>query len=145
MPTKKRTIYYERAVWPGNMGPTLQRALSDCLAARPNITDTRLPLRDGEAEVRHRREDRQGLYLHVAAWTDRESMSTVPHPSPAPPNADLDEQPPGRDWNYLDGDGMVLISGDHCLTMPSGLHKSSIAQYLHTLFLYGPAPAGYVA
>ena len=144
MSTKKRTIYYERAVWPAETGSTLQEALSTSLATRPSVIDTRLPLRDGKAEVRHRMDHSQGLHLHIAAWTDREPMSTVPHPSPAAPSADLAEEQPGSDWDYLDGAGMVLVSGNHCLTMPSGLHKSSIAQFLHSLILHGPHPAGLV-
>ena len=137
MPTKGRTIYYERAVWPEATEVTLQDAVNACLAVRPNANDTCLSLRDGHAEVRHRRQTGDGLYLHIAAWMDQESMSTVPHPSPAQPSADLDEQRPGTDWDFLDGDGMVLICGNHCLTMPSGLHRASIARFLRTLISAG--------
>lgn len=82
--------------------------------------------------MRHRTSRTQDLRLHIAAWTADEAMSTVPE-VPTGPIADLSSVPPGTDWDYLDGDGMVLVSGDHHLIMPSGLHPKSIEQYIRDL------------
>ena len=138
MQTKQRTITYSRANWgPSHRsGQTLEEALRECLAILPNTEDTRLILRSGKAELRHRRISVDRLYLHVAAWTDREAASIVPHPSPAP-SADLSSRPPGKDWDYLDGDGMALVSANHCLTMSSGIHPASIERYLAELLQLG--------
>lgn len=132
-PTKNRIIYCERNVSAPQGGLTLQQALARALRLRPTVEDTRMPLRAGQAEIRHRDERAGLLYIHIAAWTENEPMSTVPHPSPPPTNADLDEELPGSDWDFLDGDGMVLVAGDHCLIMPSGLHKGTIVRYLSNL------------
>lgn len=59
-------------------------------------------------------------------------MSTVPD-VPTGSAADLASLPPGQDWDYLDGDGMVLVSDDHYLSLASGLHQNSIAQYIRNL------------
>lgn len=135
-PTKQRTISYQRASWTGSPGMTLQQALGDCLTSMPAASDTRLPLRDGHAEARHREVKKQSVRLHVAAWTDGENASIVPHTA-GRTNVDLRQQAPSPGTDYLDGDGMVFVSGDHCLLMPSGLHPKSIERYLQLLLQAG--------
>ena len=133
---KQRTISYLRAAWPANnyTGP-LQEALERCLQSVP---DTQIDLRDGRAEVRHRRlgAPPSRLFLHVAAWTEGEAMSTVPH---GRSSGDLDAQEPGEDSDFLDGDGMFLISRNDCLLTPSGLHPKTMEQYLRNLLSKGGA------
>lgn len=138
MPTKQRTITYSRANWGpiSQSGQTLEEVLRQSLAVLPNTEDTRLDLRSGKAELRHRRTEVSPLCLHIAAWTEREEVSIVPHPSPAP-FADLDSLPPGEDWDYLDGDGMALVSANHCFTMSSGIHPKSIERYMAELLRLG--------
>ena len=53
------------------------------------------------------------------------------------PEADLGTAPPGSDWDYLDGDGMVMVSSNHCLLMLSGLHPKSMERYLQLLLERG--------
>ena len=131
---KECTISYFRATWqsspPEEM--TLEQALRACLNSLPNVTDTRLKLRDGLAEVRHRQITKNKLRLHIAGWTDREAVSTVPH-SKNQAEADLDSKPPGKNWDYLDGDGMLLISGNHYFVIPNKLHPGSLRQYICNL------------
>ncbi len=61
-------------------------------------------------------------------------MSTVPHKSRS---GDLDAQDPKDAFDFLDGDGMFLISGNDCLLMPSGLHLKTMEQYLRNLLSKG--------
>ena len=77
------------------------------------------------AELRHRRLNRGAVYLHIAAWAEGEPASTVPR-DVAGDTADLDERATDDALDFLDGDGMVLVSGDHCLMMPSGLHPKAL-------------------
>ena len=51
----------------------------------------------------------------------------------------MSSQPPGRDWDYLDGDGMALISQNHCLLMPSGLRLKLMEGYIWSLLRHGRA------
>ena len=131
---KQRTISYLRAAWPqGIRVPmTLESCLRSCLRRFPNVDDSRLSLADRLAEIRHRQERPRYLFLHIASWTDGEEASTVPHFRNTP-TADLSAQAPGDDWDFLDGDGMVLVSSNHCFLMPSGLHPKSIERYLRLL------------
>ena len=133
--SKQRTISYHRASWMNEPLVSLEEALRRALMALSNTADTQLPLRDMHAEVRHRDLARRWVRLHVAAWTDGESASIVPHAVPAA-EADLDELAPDAEWDYLDGDGMIFVSDNHCLLMPSGLHPKSIERYMQLLLAH---------
>ena len=133
---RKRTISYSRARWMNLPGMSLEAALRLCLGNCPDVADTRLPLRNMNAEVRHRQLTHGGVRLHIAAWTEGEPASIVPH-DVAGDAADLDERVPDDTWDFLDGDGMVLISEDHCLLMPSGLHPKALELYLRNLLQHG--------
>ena len=132
--TKSRTISYLRPRWPVPSAMSLQDALESALAALPTASQTQLSNGDGAAQVRHRRVQPDHVCLHIAAWTDREEASTVPHATNKA-QEDLATQPPGRAWDYLNGDGMFLASDDHCLVMPSGLLPKTIEGYVRRLIL----------
>lgn len=134
---KRRTISYSRAHWLNPPKVSLEEALRRCLKSCRYVGDTRIPLRGMEAEIRHRQLKRRGTVgLHIAAWTKGESASIVPHGANGSA-ADLDESAPDDTWDFLDGDGMVLVSGDHCLLMPSGLHPKALELYLRNLLQHG--------
>ena len=135
--TKQRTISYRRVNFAElDATMTLQQALDACLNILPKSDDTRLGLGEGSAEIRHRDSNSQRLCIHVAAWTDGEEVSTVPHVTSGI-EADLAVQPPGEQWDYLDGDGMMLVSENHCLLLPSGLHPKSVERYIRKLLVHG--------
>ena len=113
-PTKQRTISYHRANWPDLNDGNLQEVIASCLEQFPDVETTRVDLNDGLAEIRHRKFSNNMLFLHVAAWTDRQEASTVPH-NVTGENSDLQSHPPAKDWDYLDGDGMMLIKDSDCL------------------------------
>ena len=140
MTDKQRTISYLRAVWPPgvNANETIREAIAEVLGALPNAQDTRRPIGDRLAEVRHRQVRNNRVCMHIASWRDREEASTVPHPDPTPA-ADLQSLQPGPDYDFLSGDGMVLLEDNHCLLMPSGLHPKSMQRYLIELLDYGRA------
>lgn len=131
MTDKQRTISYLRAVWPGaeQANTTFREVVTAALNALPNAQDTRLDIADRKAEIRHRQLRVDRACVHIASWREREEASTVPHPAPTPA-AHLQSLPPGPDYDFLRGDGMVLLSDDHCLLMPSGLHPKSMQRYL---------------
>ena len=69
------------------------------------------------------------VFLHIAAWTPREPASTVPHGT----SRDLGTANPPTAWDYLDGDGMVMVSDHHFLLTPSGLRPKTIEYYIKEL------------
>ncbi len=135
-PHRRRTISYSRARWMNAPGMSLEAALRLCLENCPDVDATRLPLRNMNAELRHRRLNHGAVYLHIAAWTEGEPASIVPH-DVVGDEADLDERAPDDTWDFLDGDGMVLVADDHCLLMPSGLHPKALELYLRNLLQHG--------
>lgn len=132
--SKNRIITYCRAVSADgtNLYPDLQQALGVCLSHFPNIGDTLVKLREGSAQIQHKDMRQHGQYLHIAAYSEGENVSTVPR-TPSIPEADLSSQPPGQDWDYLDGDGMVMASGNHALVLPSGLGQTLLEKYIQGL------------
>ena len=135
-PAKQRTISYLRAVWDESVvePPELEAVVADCLETMPDPPATRTELRGGHAEVRHRRNNGPGLCLHVAAWTEGEPASVVPHGGNT---WDLNTRPPDPGEDYLDGAGMFLILGDHCFVLPSGLRQPTMVSFLHYLLAKG--------
>ena len=131
--TKARRVSYLRPQWMTPPTLTLQEALAAALDVHVHVGATVLPVGAGTAAIRHRRVTSSAIYLHVAAWTEGEAVSTVPHLLEDQPEEDLASLVPDSDWDYLDGDGMVLVSANHCLVMPSGLRTGSIDRYLRRL------------
>ena len=141
MPNQKRTISYLRvgrdqsnqSISGGTGIPLLENILRQSLRQMRSAASTTLDFKGGKAAVRHRRNNRNGLYLHISTWTERENASTVPHNNARADNADLGTAAPGRSWDYLDGDGMVFISEDHCLILSVGIRREAVEQYLRLL------------
>lgn len=132
----QRTIYYRRAEWalPEWRGLPLSEALAVCLRQLPASANTELDFRLGRAAIRHRRMQNGRIFVHVASWNPGQMASTVPNAAIDPPNADLSTEPPGADWDYLGGDGMMMVSGNHCLVLPSGITQQSMERYIKNLF-----------
>ena len=133
--TRTRTISYLRPHWSIAPTMTLQDALQSALTALSTVGHTRLLIGDGTAQVCHRRVKPDHVCLHIATWTDREEASIVPHEKNNV-QEDLTIQPPGKRWDYLNGDGMFLASDDHCFIMPSGLLPKTIEGYVRRVILY---------
>ena len=144
MPTRKRTISYLRAGWKrhnqpeGRNAASLEDILSRCLDRMTSVESTTFDFKGGKAAIRHRQKNKDGLYLHVVTWTEDENASTVRHDNTKVNNADLGTAPPGSKWDYLDGDGMVLLSGNHCLILPIGLRREAVEKYLQDLIGHAP-------
>lgn len=136
LPTRRRTISYFRARWLHHPKVTLAAAVARCLQTLATRAGTRIQLDDTQAEVRHRRQGNMWVCLHVAVWTRGQPASIVPHGSGSL-EADLDASTPDDTFDYLDGDGMVLIAGNHCLLMPSGLPQKRLERYLRSLLIHG--------
>lgn len=137
-PTKRRTISYFRARWAHSPGITLAVAVARCLQTLATRAGTRIQLQDMQAEVRHRKHGKGDTWvsLHLAVWTRGQPASIVPHGS-GNLEADLDASTPDQTFDYLDGDGMVLIAENHCFLMPSGVPQKHLEFYLRFLLSHG--------
>ena len=137
------TITYYRVNWHQGEGVrSLENVLTACLSKLPNADDTCIQLGDGKAKICHRQVSNGKLKLHIAKWTERENASTVPIRSRGV-NSNLGKQPPGNDWDYLDGDGVVLVSEDHYLVTGIALRPSSVINYIRRLFKHAAENNGH--
>lgn len=140
---RQRTITYYRPVWSNNrrFDISLESSLRTSLDYfEDDLEQTRSKLGLGDAEIRHHKRVGNALYLHIASWVPRQPASTVPHGVPHGMLAgDLGSNPAGNNWDYLHGDGMLLISRNDVLIMPSArLNFASIQSYVRSLITSPP-------
>ena len=130
-------VRYFLAEFDASIQVSFQEILDSCLQHFPRVSDT-LVLIDGtqHGAILHRKSPAGGTYIHVALWTNDQPASLVPH-NISGVSADLSERAPPPDSEYLDGDGMFLVSGNHCLVMSSGVLYKRMGKYLKKLFLKG--------
>ena len=136
MPVKKCIIRYHRIDWlAGPMQDTFEKVVRDCLDELTTSQSTQMPFNDGLAGILNRRLDQNATKLHIAKWVEDEPSSTVPHEDvDTSAEINLSEAPPGADWDYLDQDNMVLISGNHFLSVSAnGFQGRTAANYLRSL------------
>lgn len=129
MAKKYRTIHYFRVSWTSGSPVSLGRMLVHCLNALPTRGNTLLPVRNGQAAVMHRDvHDTEDVDLHVVSWIPGDQTSTVPHTRP-----DLEVVNPPQNSDFLRGDAMLLIRGNHFLVLTSGMRLSPVEFYLKEL------------
>lgn len=138
---KQRSLTYRRARWLGvsSHKKTLQTLVREALDALPNVEDTKVIRPDGQIlELRHRiKASSTGsaghvTMIHIAAYTPRDTASTVPMSS-GTPDADLASLPPPRGQEFLDGDLMALLRNDDVCVCTSNTHEAVLQLYLMSL------------
>ena len=134
----QRTISYSRIVWHNlqQQQGIFSDALTLCLQGLPTSEDTQLAFPGGQASALHRQYGPDRVFIHVAGWDPGSDASVVPHAGAAfLPDVDLAIQAPGNDWDYLGGDGTMLVVGNHCLLVPSArFTQRSMELYVKALF-----------
>lgn len=133
---KTKSLYYRRAVWfpqPVN-GRTLEWWVREALKQLPTVGATRVTIPDGPVlEVAHRgAASHEKLFLHLTGYTPGETASVVPTQASAP-EVDIFPMLPPKDGEFMDGDIMLRLNGNHILLCPSGLRESVAVQYLRAL------------
>ncbi len=131
MPEEKtRTLSYRRAIF---LAPEADKTLADYLTkAKKKIPglikftyDSGLVLE----ERHHRHKPEVGHFLHIVAYTPGEQASIVPHIP-----GDLCTAPPPEEADFLDGDIMVLIAGNHVTICANSLHEKKVERFLDKYF-----------
>ena len=133
---KRRNIHYLRPRWGRIPAITFEDGLRACLDGLPTGGNT--IGRSGEgmsAAILHRETVNGSFCLHIGTWMDGEEASTV-RKTRRNRRVSLGIQPPPEDAEYLVGDGMVLVSGNHCLLMPSRMRTAMMKRYLNGLMAF---------
>ena len=111
---------------------SLANSLRACLQKYDTPEATMCDLQDGRGKICHREIGKSNLKLHIAKWTDRENASTVLHQNNQD-FAELGSNPPGDNWDYLDGEGMILIAESFYFVITNRILPNVISQYLRNL------------
>lgn len=129
MADARRTLTYRRAVWTDSEGANLQQFVDRIHSGLPQTASRVFDYKGSEIQGLAYKK-RNGLSLvHVAQYNRGRSASLVPRPSKRP-SLDTSELPPPSDSEFLHGDIMFLVKGDHVLICPSGAREAVIGAYL---------------
>lgn len=132
MPDVKRTLTYRRATW---ANVTSKQRLEDYIRLiHQRLTTTKartFAYTEGEIVGLAWEPHEDVVLVHVAQYVPRESTSLVPLPSTDPSSNTRELNPPG-DANFLRGDIMFLVAGDHLLLCPSGSREAVVGAYLES-------------
>lgn len=128
---RERTLSFRRVEWPVPTPATLAQLVAATLASREKPLDTQLSRPDGSNwQVRNRLGDASELLLHVVAYVPGEQASTVPL---ATESTELGKASPPENQEFLDGDAMMLISGNDVVLCVSAVQERSLVDYVRLL------------
>ncbi len=140
---RRKVLRYRRAIYHHPRGkkvpedfPTLEDNIH---AAHSKITTSarRLVAFEGgfTLQMRYARKRRNaGTLLHLAAYTEREPTSIVPGVRGSTDDAPLSTAPPPAGAEYMDGDLLLLVSGNDVVVCASSLHDHKFHQYCASMF-----------
>jgi hypothetical protein len=133
---KTKKIHYRRAQFSKDAprGHTFEKSIEGAFIKRKTIKTRRVSLADGHVIDCMRFSPRtHGHFIHLAIYTPGESASIVPVLSDAA-SADTGVATPPKDHDFMDGDLMLLVSGNDVLVCSSATHDAKISAYFTALF-----------
>jgi hypothetical protein len=128
---KKKTLSYRKAEFFVPVTKALEEYLAEAHTKLPNIAKRRVVI-PGHPVLECRRHQTQaslGVLLHIAAYTPGEHASVVPMTS-GTQTADIATTPPPDKCEFMDGDIMALVAGNHVLLCSSNLHEKKAERYM---------------
>lgn len=140
---RRKVLRYRRAIHhrpQGRRPPRASATLEDNIqAAHSKITTSarRLVVFEGgfTLQMRYARQRRNvGTLLHLAAYTEREPTSIVPGVRGSTDDAPLSTAPPPAGAEYMDGDLLLLVSGNDVVFCANSLHERKFEQYCASVF-----------
>lgn len=131
MDEKQKTLSYRRAEFLRPVKHTLERYLTTAHAQLTNIAQRRVEI-PGQPILecrRHMLQQDLGILLHIAAYTPGEHASVVPRLRDAQ-DGEVELTPPPENCEFMDGDIMVLVAGNHVLLCATNLHEKRAERYM---------------
>lgn len=140
---RRKILRYRRAIYQrpqSQRAPRTPATLEDNIhAAHSKITTSvrRIVVFEGgfTLQMRYARKRRNGgTLLHLAAYTEREPTSIVPGARGSTDDAPLSTAPPPDGAEYMDGDLLLLVSGNDVVVCANSLHEHKFEQYCASVF-----------
>jgi hypothetical protein len=137
---RSKTLLYLRAKFASDEAKSLGHYLNAAHKKTPNIEQRKFIIDDQEVTGCHFRRIKNGKhYLHIAVSTPGESTSLVPK-STGVKEVDLETFPPPEGKDFMDGDLMLLVDGNHVLFCSTGAHIKKARQYMKAIFDHTSQP-----
>lgn len=131
MSERIKTMTYRRAQFIVDGKGPLETYLVDAHTRRPHIENR--TIEDEHQMVLECREFKYkagvGAFLHIAAYTPGEQASVVPRLRGVS-SGDIKTVEPPDGCEFMDGDTMVLVAGNHAIICSSGLHEKHAERYM---------------
>ncbi|GAB6081109.1 hypothetical protein JCM30471_34320 [Desulfuromonas carbonis] len=128
---KKKTLGYRKAEFFAPTAKTLEQYLAEAHTKLPDVAQRRVVM-PGHPVLECRKHQNQaslGVFLHIAAYSPGEHASVVPMTAGTQP-ADVTTTPPPDQCEFMDGDIMALVAGNHVLLCSSNLHEKKAERYM---------------
>lgn len=131
MGAKKKTLSYRLAEFAAPVDRTLEQYIDQAHSIFTNVSQRRVQFQTKPTlECRqHRQATNIGILLHIAAYTPGVEASVVPRVRETDIGV-IQTAPPPENCEFMDGDLMVLISGNNVLLCATSLHEMSATRYL---------------
>lgn len=131
MTNRIKTLAYRRAHFIVDGSGPLEPHLVEAHKRRPNIEDRTID-EDNQLVLECRNfshKSGSGVFLHIAAYTPGEQASVVRRVRGVS-SGDLETAAPPEGCEFMDGDTMIFVSGDHVILCSSTLHEKQSERYL---------------
>lgn len=131
MGNRLKTLSYRRVKFLTEGNDSLESLLITAHQSRPNIEDRTITQENQvvlECRNFHRKPG-SGVFLHIAAYIPGEHASVVRRVSGVP-SGGLETAPPPEGYEFMDGDTMLFVAGDHVIVCSSTLHERQAERYL---------------
>jgi len=131
MDERLKTLSYRRVQFLVETDKTLESYLAEAHKRLPNI-ENRTIADDGSLVLECRdfvHKQGVGVFLHIAAYTPGEHASVVPRLKGVPSGA-LQTAAPPDGCEFMDGDTMAFVAGDHVILCSSSLHEKQAERYM---------------
>jgi hypothetical protein len=128
---KQKTLSYRRAEFLTSVDGTLEEYLANAHSQFTTIAQRRVEV-PGHPTLecrKHLPQQNLGILLHIAAYTPGEHASVVPRLSENQ-DGDVGTTPPPEHCEFMDGDIMVLVVGNHVLLCATNLHEKRAERYM---------------
>lgn len=134
---RTKTIAYRRAVWftADKKDLNLEALINDAHAKLKRIKQRQFKRLDGQLiqSIKHL-SGKTGTYVHVVSETPGDHASTLAVDGFDAEGLDVDTSPPPAKREYMDGDILAFVKGNHVCICSTGLRDSSFTVYCQQLF-----------
>ncbi|MEW5894454.1 MAG: hypothetical protein AB1650_01665 [Candidatus Omnitrophota bacterium] len=128
MDTKKKTLFYRRAIWQ-NKHESLQRLLAEAHHQYGTTAQRSFIYSDGEIQGAYIKIDNASIFCQVTYYVPKQLAALIPIPSETTFN-DVTTIAPPKNNNYMEGEIFFMVNNNDLVLCPSGVRESVAIEYI---------------